>query len=156
MEEEIGTPIFIKLAGKYLYERNKFKDGVIYINKIINEDKINLINKICFLINMDNLKIENEENKLEVEDFYKGIRKMNILILFNITGLKKENLKGFKEFLEELIEKTNIKDINEGVKVLIARDYILGLNNGIEKIFPLSRLSDDNSANLLLSILKIT
>ena len=132
---------FVKLVGRYMYERKFFMDGVIYIeNK--NLDKKKIINQI--LNDLGDLNVNRSENK-----FFNIISKLNILIIFYCRPIEKKS--EFSNFLKDLIDKTKLP------KILVATDdthiYLNINNNEDNKLIELKKLEKSDAVNLLKMII---
>ena len=137
---EIGKSNFIKMAGKYMFERQKFIDGVYYIDNRDNESEIILINKICNCLNLENQIIDIMNNK----KFYEVIKELKILFLLNFSEQSNENTFEFKNFITKIMKHT----INP--KFLVCSEFPLNLKE--ENKIELKPLNDYYTAKLLLRL----
>ncbi len=105
-EQEIGKSNFIKMAGKYLFERHKFVDGVYYIDNKENLSEILLINKFSSYLNLQESCCDIINSSNSSSGFFDLIKDLRVLFLLNFNEQEKENITEFKNFIKKIIDNT--------------------------------------------------
>ena len=130
----IGKQTFVKMVGRYTYERKFFSDGVIYIDNKNDMNERKIISQIAF--NLNNFKFD----YMSMENFFNSIKNLKILIIFNYS--KKFN--NFSDLVKKILENTNKP------KILISSKEPIFLRQ--EFNYELTQLSNFDSAKLLIMI----
>jgi hypothetical protein len=137
--EGVGKNSFCKLAGKYIFERRKFQDGVIYINTRghIWSDMW-FISKVISTLELDN-PID------DLQQFCNLIRQLRILIIVNFSRQPEETLKDIRKTIKFILEQTQVP------KFLISLEKPLDMDLYENKLH-LEPLDEYYSAKLLLTL----
>ena len=143
-EKGLGKNSLAKLTGRYMYERNIFPDGVVYINT-----QAQVVNDMWFVRKiMTSLELDNESSSFDdIGQFCNLIGNFKILIIVKFTQSQEEAVQDFKRILKYIIDNTI------SIKFLIAMtkpfsSYGVGIELQETKI-QLQPLDSNNSAKLI-------
>lgn len=137
--EGVGKNSFCKLAGKYIFERRKFQDGVIYINTRGHVwCELWFISKVISSLELDN-PID------DLQQFCNLIRQMRILIIVNFSRQPQETVKEIRKSIKFILEQTTVP------KFLISLEKPLDMDQYENKLH-LEPLDEYYSAKLLLTL----
>ena len=138
-DDGVGKNSFVKLAGKYMFERKFFQDGVIYLNTrghIFTETWF--ISKIIANLDLDNV-ID------DILHFCNLIKQLRILIIVNFSKQQEDSAREIRKTLKTILDHTRTP------KLLVTMDKPLNIEP-YENKTKLEPLSDFYSAKLLMTL----
>lgn len=139
-EQSNGKKTFVRFVVKYLFERNMFPDGIYHVSfeEGMNTDQEMIIQRIIS-------SVDNETNYESFDNFSLALAQSKILLIVDMTYLKREQLSPYITLLRKFINHT-VKP-----KMIIISLWQLDIEKNSKSIL-LERISDEDILQLLLHI----